>query len=419
MIRLRTLSNGIRLITESIDSVRSCGLGLWVEVGSRHEAPGEYGLSHFIEHMLFKGTRGHDVRQIADLINFLGGNFNAFTTQEYLCLHAKTVDRKAHEALDLLAEMLLESTFPADEIRRERQVVLEEFKMYEDSPDDLSVDTFIQNLWPNHPMGRPVIGVRGQVRQISRDRIHHFWSREFRPGRLLIALAGSFDARACQDVIRRRFGGLVEPTGSARRYEPATPSAAPRQTYFKRPIEQAHFCLGTHAPRRTAPDRFAFGLMNMILGGGMSSRLFQEIREKRGLAYSIGSFAHLFSDRGFFAVSGGTSVAAFGEVLAITMKEIARIGAEEVSEHELSLAREQMIDAMLMGLENTESRMTRLAESMMAFGRVVPIDELIKKLRQVTIAEVRAVAVRYLRPGAFAASSVGPAHGLKIPARLG
>jgi predicted Zn-dependent peptidase len=381
---------------------------------------GEYGLSHFIEHMLFKGTRSHDVRQIADLINFLGGNFNAYTTQEYLCLHAKTVDRKAHEALDLLAEMLLDSTFPPDEIRRERQVVLEEFKMYEDSPDDLSVDTFIQNLWPNHPMGRPVIGVRGQVRQISRERIHQFWSREFRPSRLLIAIAGCFDARACQDVIRRRFGGLAEPGRPAGRSESAAPRAAPRQTYFKRPIEQAHFCLGTDAPRRTAPERFAFGLMNMILGGGMSSRLFQEIREKRGLAYSIGSFAHLFSDRGFFAVSGGASVAAFGEVLTITMNEIARICAEEVSAHELALAREQMIYAMLMGLENTEARVSRLAESVMALGRVMPLDELIKKLRQVTVAEVRASAVRYLRAGDFAASSVGPANGLKrIPARLG
>lgn len=415
MIRTQTLPSGLCVVTEPIRAVRSCGIGLWLELGSRYELPGEEGLSHFIEHMLFKGTSEHDVRQIGDTINYLGGNINAYTSQEMLCLHAKTVDKKAHEALDLLAEMLMASTFPPDEIKRERQVVLEEYKMVEDSPDDLSVDIFLKNLWPNHPLGMPVIGTRKSIRSFSRETIMNYWNREFRPDRLLIALAGSYDEKACARVIKRRFGNWAAPAGGER---PAftVQDMKPRQTYLKRPVEQAYFVLGTGAPHRASPERFAFGLMNMVLGGGMSSRLFQEIREKRGLAYSIGSFAQLFKDRGCFAVSGGTGFPALEEVLRITMEEMLRICEEDVSEHELAMAREQIVDHILLGLENTEARMSRIAESILTFGRIVPVDEVIQRIREVTPAEIRAVAARYLRAECFAVSSIGPKDG-RLPLR--
>lgn len=418
-VRTRTLPSGLCIATEPIEAVRSCGVGLWVEVGSRYEQAGEEGLSHFIEHMLFKGTRGRDVRQIGDAINYLGGNINAYTTQEVLCLHAKVVDRKAHEALDLLSEMLMESTFPADEIKRERQVVLEEYKMVEDTPDDLSVDIFLRNLWPNHPLGMPVIGTRKSIRTFGRETIKQYWEREFRPDRLMIALAGSFDDKACAQVIKKRFGSWEAKEGGDRA-EFVASAVKPRQTYLKRPVEQAYFCLGTAAPHRSSAERFAFGLLNMVLGGGMSSRLFQEIREKRGLAYSIGSFAQLFKDRGCFAVSGGTSFTTFEEVLRITLAEIERICAEEVSEHELAMAREQIVDHMLLGMENTEARMSRIAESMLVFGRVVPVDELIQRIREVTPAEIREVAQRYLKAREFAVSSIGPKEGyLPLRGQLG
>jgi predicted Zn-dependent peptidase len=194
----------------------------------------------------------------------------------------------------------------------------------------------------------------------------------------------------------------------------------PRQTYLKRPVEQAYFCLGTNAPYRSSPERFAFGMLNMILGGGMSSRLFHEIREKRGLAYSIGSFAQLFKDRGCFAVSGGTSFATFEEVLRITLAEIARICAEDVTEHELAMAREQIVDHILLGMENTEARMSRIAESMLTFGRVAPVDEIVRRVREVTPAEIRAVAARYLNAESFAVSSIGPKDGyLPLRGELG
>lgn len=418
-VRTRTLPGGVCVVTEPIDAVRSCGVGIWLELGSRYEQPGEEGLSHFVEHMLFKGTRRLDVRQIGDAINYLGGNINAYTTQECLCLHAKVVDRKAHEALDLLGEMLMESTFPEDEIKRERQVVLEEYKMVEDTPDDLSVDIFLKNLWPNHPLGMPVIGTRKAIKGFTRETVVNYWDREFRPNRLLIALAGSFDEKACAQVIKKRFAGWEARPGADRPEVAVSPVKA-RQTYLKRPVEQVYFCLGTDGPHRASNERFAFGMMNMILGGGMSSRLFQEIREKRGLAYSIGSFAQLFRDRGCFAVSGGTSFATLEEVLRITIEEIARICEENVTEHELAMAREQIVDHILLGMENTEARMSRIAEAMITFGRVAPVDEVVQRIRDVSAEEIRAVAARYLKTEQFAVSSIGPKDGyLPLRGELG
>ncbi|MCL5269177.1 MAG: insulinase family protein, partial [bacterium] len=289
---------------------------------------------------------------------------------------------------------------------------LEEYRMYEDNPDEVCVDRFIQNLWPGHPLGRPVIGPRGNIRRFTRTAIGAYWAREFRSHRLLVSIAGAYDAEACRRVIERRFGALERGPAPL----PAAPPAvdAPRLTFNRRAIEQAHFCFGTQAPNRTSPDRYAFGLMNMILGGGLSSRLFQEIREKRGLAYSIGSFVQSFSDQGCFAVNGGTSSRALPEVLRIAMDEIDRLSDEDVPEEELVMAREQMVDALLMGLENTEARTSRLAESTLAFGRVPPVDEVIGRLKSVEPPDIRRMARRYLRGGAYASSFIVP-RGCRLP----
>ncbi|HOE97165.1 MAG TPA: pitrilysin family protein [Candidatus Sumerlaeota bacterium] len=409
MIRRRTLPNGVQVVTEQLDTVRSCAIGVFLQVGSRHERPAENGISHFLEHMLFKGTSRRTARQIADATNYLGGNLNAFTTQELICLHAKTVDSKAPSTLDLFGEMLIDSIFPPEEIRRERQVVLEEFKMYEDTPDELSVDLFLRNLWPDHPLGRPVIGSRTSISRLSRAGIQRFLRRVFHPSRLLIVLSGSFDSRACSRAINQWFG-KVEPAGAAAGRLGGRPPRAPRsrRTHLRRRIEQTHFCLGVPAPDRTSPDRFAFSLLNMILGGGMSSRLFQEIREKRGLAYSIGSFTQSFTDAGCFAVSGGTSPDTYGEVLRITLEELQRITEEPAPEEELVMAREQLVDSLLMSLENTESRMLRLADSLLNFGRVVPVDEILTQLRRVEPDDVRRIAAKYLTGASLALASIGP-----------
>jgi predicted Zn-dependent peptidase len=408
MIRRRTLSNGVRVVTEQVRSVRSCGIGLWLETGSRDETGDERGLTHFIEHMLFKGTRRHNVQQLAEAMNELGGNVNAYTSQEVLCLHAKTIDRKAHRALELLCEMLTGSVFPPEEIRRERQVVLEECRMVEDSPDDYSVDLFLKNLWPEHPIGEPIIGRRETIRRFGHEQIVDFWERRFRPERLVVAIAGAFDAGACSRVIGRRLGGLAR--GGRGRKPAAGPdrTVAARRSIVRRPIEQTHFCLGAPAPHRRSPDRFAFGLLNLILGGGMSSRLFQEVREKRGLAYSIGSFTQSFRDCGYFAVSGGTSPKTLGEVLAITRDEIGGICGKPVGERELELARAQLLDAIVMGLENMEARAARLADGLLTHGRVIPVDEIMEQVMRVTPRQILSAARRYLGGGTPAACLVGP-----------
>ena len=408
MIRLRALSNGVRVVTEQVASVRSCGIGLWLETGSRYEASAERGLTHFIEHMLFKGTRRRDVRQLADAMNFLGGNMNAFTTQETLCLHARTIDRKAPQALDLMFEMLLASVFPPAEICRERRVVLEECRMIEDAPDDFSMDNFLRNLWPGHPLGEPVIGRPATIRRFTRAEMLERWEREFAPERLVVALAGAFDARACERVIRRWLGRLAGAGAPLRRSPRPDARLSPRQTILRRSVEQAHFCLGVPGPHHRAPERFAFSLMNMVLGGGLSSRLFREVREKRGLAYSIGSFTHYFSDSGYFAVSGGVSPHTLREVLTITCNEIQRICEEPVPGPELELARAQALDAIVMGLENMETRMTRLADGLLTWGRVTPIDEVVDEVNRVTPEDVRRVARRYLYGRTPALSLVAP-----------
>lgn len=408
MSRLRILPNGLRIIREPMKSVRSCAIGIWVDVGSRHESESDGGVSHFVEHMLFKGTPRLTTAQIGDLTNELGGNINAFTTQEQLVLHARTIDRKAPRALDLLSELLLDSIFPEDELTRERQVILEECKMYEDSPEELSVDVFFRNLWPDHPLGRPVIGRRSTIRRFSAGHLREYWRHELQPPRILISMAGHYDSEAMDEVIRRRFEPLTPSNHAARPAQPSVKGLPRRQSCLKRTIEQTHFCLGTNGPRRRDPERYAFGLLNMILGGGVSSRLFQEVREKRGLAYSIGSFTQLFTDAGSFAIDGATSPSTLGEVLRITLDEIDRICEEKVTERELELARSQVIDGLLIGLENTESRMMRIAESILTFGRVMGIDETIRQVEAVSADEVQSVARRYLRSGPLALSCVGP-----------
>ena len=411
MIREKQLPNGLRVLTERIPHVRSCGVGVWIELGSRHETEEQLGLSHFLEHMLFKGTPELNAQDIGNAMNYLGGNMNAYTTQEVICLHAKTVERKGHEALELIGKMITQSNFPDDELKRERQVVLEEYNMYEDSPEDLSVDLFLKNLWPDHPLGRPVIGSLGSIKRFSRTRLVDFWGTHFDPSRIVISIAGSFDAKACEEVIKRLFGSLQAGTG-ARRKRTKGAKAAPtaERTYLKRPVEQVHFCLGVEGPSLKAKDRFPFALFNMVLGGGTSSRLFQEVREKRGLAYSIGSFAQLFSDSGCFAVTGGTSVASLAEVHRIVMQEVERMRAEPPREQEVDLARDQIIDAMMLGLENTEVRMIRMAESLLAFGRIIPMDETIAKLRAIEPRQVHAAARKYLKSD-FSGSWVGPKTG--------
>lgn len=405
------LSNGVRIVLERIPYVRSASVGLWIDVGSRNEDSAENGIAHFIEHMFFKGTRTKNAYQVSNEMNFIGGNVNAFTTQENICLHAKVVDEHLGRAIDLLSEIYNESAFALDEINRERNVILEEVKMYNDAPDDLVVDHFLSALYSDHPLGRPIIGSPANINGFSQPDISRFLGREFAPDRLVISIAGNLDLRRVEPHLRRVFEPL-SPNGWER-----NPVVSPTPTYKNlndnRALEQVHFCMGTDGPTRTSPDRFAFAVMSTILGGGSSSRIFQEVRENRGLAYSIGTFEFCFKDTGCFVVSGGCSPDSVAQVVKLCLLEVARMYSEPVTAEELDSAKQQIKSSILLGMENSFHRMSRLAEYEIFFGEYLPVDTVLEAINAVTAEDVLRVAENYLKEKPATMASIGPDGKLK------
>jgi predicted Zn-dependent peptidase len=405
-IRKIVLPNGVRILLERIPYVRSASVGLWFDVGSRNETAPENGLSHFIEHMFFKGTRTKNAFQLSNEMNNIGGNVNAFTTQENICLSAKVVDEHLSEAIDLLHEMYRESTFCPEEIQREKNVVLEEVKMYDDTPDELVVDVFMDHLYAGNPLGRPILGNPSNIERFDQQDIFKYMGREFAPDRVIIAIAGNFDTRRLEPKLRRLFEP-ISPNGWER--NPVQHPTPAYQSYnIDRKLEQVHFCMGTDAPNRTSDERFAFAVLNTILGGGTSSRIFQEVRERRGLAYSIGSFDCAFKDSGCFAVSGGTSPRNIDKVLKLCLEEVRKIYTECATDEDLRSAKEQIKSSILLGMESSSTRMGRLAECEIFFGDYVPVDYVIKRVNDVTATEVCALAEKYLKDRPITFASIGP-----------
>ena len=404
-IKKIVLSNGVRLLFERIPSVRSASLGLWLDVGSRNENQTENGISHFIEHMFFKGTETKDSYQLSHEMNRIGGNFNAFTTQENICLSAKVVDENVGRAIDLLSEIYLHSSFAPEEIIRERNVILEEVKMYNDTPDELVIDHFMHLLYADNPIGRPILGPPENITSFTREDVRRFQKREFAPDRIVVALAGNFDLRRVEPQLRRIFERLT-PNGWER--NPVLPPTPAFQTQNEdRKLEQLHFCMGTVAPHRDSDDRYAFAVTNTILGGGPASRIFQEVRENRGLAYSIGSFEFAFKDAGCFAISGGSSPLNIRKVLDVCLSEVRKLYTEGVTEEELESARQQLKTSVLLGMESSSTRMSRLAESELIFGEYLPVDYVLQRLNSITCDEVLRMAHTYLKAHPVAFAGIG------------
>ena len=404
-IRKIVLPNGVRILFERIPYVRSASIGLWLDVGSRNENEAESGLSHFIEHMFFKGTESKDAYQLSNEMNQVGGNFNAFTTQENICISAKVVDEHVSRAIDLVSEIYLQSNFAPEEIARERNVILEEVKMYNDTPDELVIDHFLHLLYADNPIGRPILGPPENISRFTRDDIRLFQKREFAPDRIVVAMAGNFDLRRVEPHLRRLFE-RVSPNGWER--NPVTPPAPAFNTHNEeRKLEQVHFCMGTDAPNRTSEDRFAFAVLNTILGGGPASRIFQEVREQRGLAYSIGSFEFAFKDAGCFAISGGSSPRHIHKVLELCLAEVRKLYTEGVTVDELESARQQLKTSILLGMESSSNRMSRLAETEIIFGEFIPVDYVLQRVKSVTCDDVMRVAHAYLRERPVAFASIG------------
>jgi len=401
----QVLPNGMVVLTERMPAVKSASIGVWVKVGSRDESPEVAGVSHFIEHMLFKGTERRSAQEIAKAIDAVGGTLDAFTSRESTCFYAKVLGEHLPLAIDILADTFLHSRLAPEDIDRERQVVLQEIKMVEDTPDDLVHDLFAEAIWGDHPVARPILGQKEIVLRLSQSDIRRHMDRFYRPDCTVIAAAGDIEHDRLVDLVSRAFDGF---DGQSIHLDPPAPVSMAAVRVEERDTAQLHLCLGMDGLPHAHEDRYAISLLNAMLGGSMSSRLFQEVREKRGLAYSIYSYQASYRDCGLLVVYAGTSPESSSQVVDLIRAECARLRDEPVDPIDLQQAKDQLKGNLLLGLEGTSSRMTRLAKMEIYFQRNHELDEIIAGIEGVSADQFQAVAERILRDEAFAITSIGP-----------
>ena len=415
MRRKSLLSNGVRVLTEPMPQSLSASIGIWVENGSRYEQPHENGVSHLIEHLLFKGTRRRTAAQIAEEIDAVGGVLNAFTGKEYTCYYAKVVGTDLEMATDLLGDLLLESLFDAEEIKREQQVVLQEISQAEDTPDDYIHDLFNLKIWSGHPLALPIAGSIATVTSLDRDLMTSFMAQRYRAERVFIAAAGKVDHDQLVGQCERLFGA-IQGNGKADTISP--PKVHSLVLNHEKPLEQAHICLGGPGIGQVNESRYAAYVLNTALGGGMSSRLFQEVREKRGKVYSIYSFMSSYTDCGYFAVYAGTNPEWVDEVLEVTLAELKKMVREGLTAVELARAKSQLKGNLLLGLESTDSRMNRLARNEIYFRRDIPVEELARDIDAVTNDQVVELANTFFDRDQMALVVLGDLKGRELPANI-
>jgi predicted Zn-dependent peptidase len=413
-IRRTRLPNGLLVLTESIPHVRSVSMGVWIDSGSRDETLALNGISHFVEHMVFKGTTSRSAQQFAREADAIGGNLDAFTGKESICFNIKVLDEHIAPALDLLTDLVLHPIFTPDDISREQGVILEEIKMDEDNPDYLVHETFTQNFWKGHPLGRPILGTTKTVSSFTQQVVFDYYADRFTPRNMIFSAAGHLDHDSFVAQVADHFSGLAATTETGLVHVPA-PATYPHITLKrKKSLEQVQLCLGVPAPPVDSPARYAVYLLNTMLGGGMSSRLFQTIREERGLAYSIYSETNPFRDTGCLAIYAGTSAEKTPEVLQLTIAELRRMKEEPVPEAELRRAKDQLKSNIVLGLESSSSRMSNLARQEMYFGRFFSVDEIIAEVEAIGPADVQALAQDLFRPEAIALTILGNLGDLEV-----
>ena len=413
-IRKTILPNGLLVLTEQMPYVRSVSMGVWVDSGARDEAPEVNGISHFVEHMVFKGTTTRSAQQLAREVDTIGGNLDAFTGKETICFNIKVLDENVEPALDLLSDLVLHPTFTPEELAREQGVILEEIKMDEDNPDYLVHEIHTQNFWKGDALGRPILGTVKTVSSFNQQIVFDNYASRFTPANIVFSAAGNLDHDAFVDQLSAHFSSLSA-SSKAAHARPTAPRSYPHITLkSKKSLEQVQFCLGVSAPPVAYENRYAVYLLNTMLGGGMSSRLFQTIREDQGLAYSIYSELSPFRDTGALCVYAGTSVDKTQQVLALTMQELRRLKEEAVSEAELKRAKDQLKSNMVIGLETSSSRMANLARQQMYFGRFFTIDELVSQIERVTPDEVQGLAQELFQPEQIALTLLGNLGGMKV-----
>ncbi|MDO8683710.1 MAG: pitrilysin family protein [Armatimonadota bacterium] len=408
------LENGARALSERVTYVDSVSVGVWVGAGSRWEDSSTYGISHFIEHMMFKGTEKRSARQIADEMDSLGGHLNAFTDKEYTCFYAKVLKEHLPTAINVLSDMALHSVLDPEEIEREKNVVLEEIKRHQDTPDDLVHDIFAQKLWQRHPLGNAVIGTRKTVASLSRENLVSYIESEYTPDNIVVSAAGNVDHDELVGLVSSSLSEL-----SGRRSENKVHPVHPvkQTTFTRKSTEQAHFCMGAPGYPQSNNDKYVLAIVDSVLGGGMSSRLFQEIREKRGLVYAIGSYSASYSEAGLFAVYGGTSMENLDEVLDLVQKEFVNISKNSVTDAELKRSKNQIRGALVLGQESMSNRMSRMAKSELYFGRIIPLEVIVGAIMKVSKKDVSRVVGELFSDSQFALCAVGPFKSSKTKGR--
>ena len=389
MIEKTILDNGLTVITEPMNHVRSASVGIWVRSGSRHESEDLNGISHFIEHTLFKGTGKRNARQIAVESDAIGGNVDAFTSREVASYYVKVLDEHLPRAFDLLADIVTSPLFDNEELDRERNVVLEEIKMVEDTPDDLVHEVFVANFWPGHPLGRSILGTPETLSTFNHDRVDKYFKDVYGPSNLVVTGAGNLEHGAFVDMVSTHMGTMTV-GGAGRLANP--PAYQPRRTAIDKELEQAHLIIGARCPSALSEDRYSCNVLNVILGGGMSSRLFQKIREERGLAYSVHSGINSYSDAGYLSVYAATSPEHIEEVIHLTVEEFEKLKSEETCEQELQRAKDQLKVSVMLALESTSARMSNIARQEIFFGRQFTLDEILNRIGSVTAQDVQRIA---------------------------
>jgi predicted Zn-dependent peptidase len=405
MIVRDVIDNGLRLITESMPHVRSVTIGVWLTRGSRHESDERSGIAHFVEHMLFKGTDTRTAEDIAQSIDSIGGQLDAFTAKEYASYYIKVLDEHLPLAVDLLSDIVLRPAFVADEIEREKKVILEEIKMVEDTPDDLVHELFTQYFWEGHPLGRPILGSKETVEALTRDALREYFAGAYVGSNIIISAAGNFEHAQVRELVESAFGGVVAQGEPLNGTPPAVMSPAITKT---KELEQSHICLGTSCYPQKHDDRYVTYILNTVLGGSMSSRLFQNVREKRGLAYSVFSGISAYRDAGNLTIYAGCANDAVEEVVDLCVAELRGLKQAPVSDSELRRAKDHLKGSLMLSLENTASRMSHLARQEIYFERHFGLDETLAGVESVTAQDVQRVADDLFSNGALAATVVGP-----------
>jgi predicted Zn-dependent peptidase len=406
------LDNGLRILTERMTHVRSISIGVWLTRGSRHETAERGGIAHFVEHMLFKGTATRTAEDIAQAIDSIGGQLDAFTAKEYASYYIKVLDEHLPLALDILSDIVLNPAFSPEDIEREKKVVVEEIKMVEDTPDDLVHEIFTQGFWADHPLGRPILGTKETVESFTSDLLRDYFKNAYTPQNLIVSAVGNLEHDRVRDLVAEKFGSLASVGGGV---PEDAPLVVPKILIRNKELEQSHLCVGTSSYQQNHDDRYSSYVLNTLLGGSMSSRLFQNVREKRGLAYAVFSGLSAYRDAGSFTIYAGCANEAVGEVVDLVVEELKNVKQAPVPQAELQRAKDHLKGSLMLSLENTASRMSHLARQEIYFDRQFGLDETLQGIERVTSGDVQRVATELFQNGSLAATVLGNVNGLKIP----